>query len=230
MVGRDELLVLVDDGTSEAAFLDDNGSQDKARANLDKIQLGFGGARFLGRDLDLLVGGGGGTVRLGYSVLFLAGLGLVDLITPDPDLSGGNGEGHDMVNKGLGLAGGLGDAKLLSEELLDEFEMGLRVESGVKGQDRTGSLEAVAGEMQLLHGVQVLHVELDRGAVWRLAHPDVEILALAGLEEADVVAVVEIGKFVELVEFGFCVELGVFPAVRQKRVQVIEEMAVSGQG
>jgi hypothetical protein len=39
--------------------------------------------------------------------------------------------------------------------------------------------------------VQVLEVHLDGGAVWRLAHPAVQILAFPGLKEDDVVAVVE---------------------------------------
>ena len=41
--------------------------------------------------------------------------------------------------------------------------------------------------------MQVLKVELDGGAVRRLAHPDVEIFAFAGFEEEDIVAVVEVG-------------------------------------
>jgi hypothetical protein len=55
--------------------------------------------------------------------------------------------------------------------------------------------------VEFFHGVQVLKVELYGGAVRGLAHPDVEIFALAGLEEKHIVAVVEVGEFVELVEF-----------------------------
>lgn len=36
LVGADELLVLVDDGTAERAFLDNNGCEDETRANLHK--------------------------------------------------------------------------------------------------------------------------------------------------------------------------------------------------
>jgi hypothetical protein len=39
--------------------------------------------------------------------------------------------------------------------------------------------------------VQVLQVHLHCGTVGRLGHPAVEILALAGLEEENIVAVVE---------------------------------------
>ena len=41
--------------------------------------------------------------------------------------------------------------------------------------------------------MQVLEVEFHRGPVRRLAHPDVEVFTLAGFEEEDVVAVVEVG-------------------------------------
>jgi len=41
--------------------------------------------------------------------------------------------------------------------------------------------------------VQVLKVEFNGGTVRGLAHPDVEIFAFAGLEEKDIVAVVEVG-------------------------------------
>lgn len=44
--------------------------------------------------------------------------------------------------------------------------------------------------------MKVLEVELDGGTVRRLAHPDVEILAFARLEEEDIVAVVEISELV----------------------------------
>lgn len=56
-------------------------------------------------------------------------------------------------------------------------------------------------------------MELDGGTVWRLAHPDVEILALTSLEEKDVVAVVEVGKFVQLVKFRLGVEFCVLATV-----------------
>lgn len=70
-------------------------------------------------------------------------------------------------------------------------------------------------------------MELDSRSVWRLAHPDVEILAFAGLEEENIVAVVQVGKFVQLVEFCLGVELCVLAAVGKKRVEVVEKMTVS---
>ena len=70
-------------------------------------------------------------------------------------------------------------------------------------------------------------MQLDGRSVGCLAHPNVQILGLASLEEEDVVAVVEIGQFVELVELRLGVEFCIFATVREKRVEVVEEMAVS---
>jgi hypothetical protein len=105
--------------------------------------------------------------------------------------------------------------------------MGLLVEAGVEAEDGTGTLEAVAGEVELLGGVDVLTVHLDGRAVRGLGQPDVEILAFAGLEEHDIVAVVEVGEFVKLGELGLCVEFGVFARVGEEGMQVVEEVAVS---
>jgi hypothetical protein len=76
--------------------------------------------------------------------------------------------------------------------------------------------------------VNILAVEFYGGTVRGFGEPDVEILAFAGFEEEDVVAVVEVGEFVELVQLGFRVELGVFAGVREEGVEVVEEVAMSG--
>jgi hypothetical protein len=135
----------------------------------------------------------------------LAGLGLVDLVDARPDFVVGDAKGHYVIDKGLCFPGALGNAKCLRQQLLDEFEMRGGFKGCVKGQDWSRALEAVSGKMQLFHCVQVLQMEFDGGTVGGLAHPDVKIFAFAGFEEEDVVAVVEVGEFVELVEFGLCV-------------------------
>jgi len=63
-------------------------------------------------------------------------------------------------------------------------------------------------------------VHLERGAIGRLGEPDVEVFAFARLEVHDVVAVVEVGELVELLELGFGVEFGVFAGVGEEGVQV----------
>jgi hypothetical protein len=57
-------------------------------------------------------------------------------------------------------------------------------------------------------------MHLDRRAVRRFAHPCIQILAFSGLEEEDVVAVVEFSELVQLVELRLGVELRLFSAVR----------------
>lgn len=64
-------------------------------------------------------------------------------------------------------------------------------------------------------------------AIGSFAHPYVEIFALARFKEENIVTVVEFGEFVELVEFGFCIELRIFAAVRKKGVKVVEEVAMA---
>jgi len=63
-------------------------------------------------------------------------------------------------------------------------------------------------------------VHFDRGPVGRFGEPEVEVLGLAGLEEGDVVAVVEVGELVELGEVLLCVEFGVFAGVGEEGVEV----------
>ena len=105
--------------------------------------------------------------------------------------------------------------------------MWLGVERGVEGEDWAGAFEAVSGEVQLLHGVQVLDMHLDGWAVRRLAHPQVKILSLACLEEENIVAVVKFGELVQLVEFGLGVEFDVFAGVWKQGVKIIQEVAMS---
>jgi hypothetical protein len=41
LVGADKLLVLVDDGPTKTAFLDDDGGEDETGTNLDEVELGL---------------------------------------------------------------------------------------------------------------------------------------------------------------------------------------------
>ena len=58
-----------------------------------------------------------------------------------------------MVDEGFRLAGGFRDGEDVGEEFFDEGEVGLGVEGGVEGEDGAGAFEAVAGEVELGHGV-----------------------------------------------------------------------------
>lgn len=70
-------------------------------------------------------------------------------------------------------------------------------------------------------------MQFHRGTVGCFGEPDVKVLALARLEEEHVVAVVEIGELVELVELRLRVEFGIFSAVGEEAVEIIEEVSVS---
>jgi hypothetical protein len=212
LVGADELLVLVDDGAAEGALLDHDRGQDETRADLDERDVGLAlvaGNRRQDRGVCGLVGVAG--------LDGLCGLLLGDLVAADPDLAvAGEGEAHYVVGEGFYFAAAGGHAEVVGEQFLDDSGVGLLVEAGVEAEDGAGALEAVAGEVELLGCVDVLAVHFDSRAVRRLGQPEVEILALAGLEEHDVVAVVEVGKLVELRELGLGVEFGVFARVRKE--------------
>lgn len=58
-----------------------------------------------------------------------------------------------MVDEGFGLAGAFGDAEGVGEEFFDEEEVRGGGEGGVEGEDGAGAAQAVAGEVELGHGV-----------------------------------------------------------------------------
>lgn len=64
-------------------------------------------------------------------------------------------------------------------------------------------------------------------AIGRFAHPYVEVFALARFEEENVVTIIELGEFIKLVKFCFCVEFSFFAAVREEGVEVIEEVTMT---
>lgn len=91
LVGRDELLVLVQDRAAEAALLDDDGGQDEPGPDLDEANVRLLAAALAGlAAADLLV-----------ALLALGRLDLVDLVVAHPDLAVGKGETHDAVDEGL---------------------------------------------------------------------------------------------------------------------------------
>jgi hypothetical protein len=73
----------------------------------------------------------------------------------------------------------------------------------------------------------ILYMHLDRRSIWGFAHPRIQVLALASLEEEHIVAVIEFGELVELVQFCLGVQLCFLTAMRKERIEVVEEMSVS---
>ena len=72
-----------------------------------------------------------------------------------------------------------------------------------------------------------MQVQLDCWAIGSLAHPYVQVLALARFEVEDVVAIVEVCQLIELVKLCFGVEFCIFAAVRKECVEIVEEMSMS---
>jgi hypothetical protein len=58
-------------------------------------------------------------------------------------------------------------------------------------------------------------MKLDRRPIGHFTHPHIKIFSFARLEEEQIVAVVQLGELVELVELRLGVELGFFLAVRK---------------
>lgn len=73
----------------------------------------------------------------------------------------------------------------------------------------------------------ILHVEFACRTIGSLAHPQVQILAFPCLEEKDIVAVVEFGEFVQLIQLRFCIELGIFAGMGKEGGKVVKEVSVS---
>lgn len=64
-------------------------------------------------------------------------------------------------------------------------------------------------------------MHLNSRSIWRLAHPCVQIFALARLEEKNIVAVVEFSELVQLVELGLGVELCFLATVREEGSNIV---------
>lgn len=132
-----------------------------------------------------------------------------------------------MVDEGLRFSGIRRNPKCMCEHLLDE-QVVSRVGKGlVKTQDGAGALQAIARKVQFVQSMHVLDVEFHRRSVRRLGNPKVEILVLSGLEEENVVTVVQLCHFVKLVQVLFRVELGFFSCVRHQLEQILDQVAVS---
>jgi hypothetical protein len=150
LVGRNEPLVLVDDGAAKGTLLDDDGREDEPRTDLNQIDIRVLAVRpttaALFRFLAFLA--------VLFAVLVaLNPLDLADLVVAHPNLAVRHAERHDVVDKGLGLARTLRDAKDLHKDLLDDAQVGFALEGAVEGEDRPRALEAVALEVELFHGV-----------------------------------------------------------------------------
>ncbi len=141
LVGRNKLLVLIDNRSTKGTLLYDDRGEDESRPNLDEV------------DLEVAASWGGLLILLLLAVLTVAlgikegTLGLADLVVSNPDFAINNTESHYMVNERLGFSSPLGNAECVEEQFFDNPEMRLRVEGGIEGEERSRALQAVASEV-----------------------------------------------------------------------------------
>lgn len=97
----------------------------------------------------------------------------------------------------------------MREHLLGQSAPLAVVKRFVKAQDTPASLQAVSRHFQLVHGVNVLYVQLDARSVRRLGRPHIKILVPTSFEVESIIAVIEVRKFRKQVQMTFGVQLGI---------------------
>jgi hypothetical protein len=85
----------------------------------------------------------------------------------------------------------------MREHFLGKLSPLCLIKATIKAQDAPTAFQAVSGHLELVHGVHVLHMHLDRRSVRSLGCPHVKVLMPSCLEVQCVVAVVEVGEFGE---------------------------------
>mmetsp|Transcript_22594 Transcript_22594/g.40243 ORF Transcript_22594/g.40243 Transcript_22594/m.40243 type:complete len:201 (-) Transcript_22594:482-1084(-) len=102
-------------------------------------------------------------------------LGLIlrqhSLVIPDPHVSVAHRKRYHVIKEWLRFVVSLWGGKHLCEHLLQELKVWLLVERGVEAQHWSRPLEVITRQLQFVHRVNVLHVELDRRPSARLCHP-----------------------------------------------------------
>jgi hypothetical protein len=73
----------------------------------------------------------------------------------------------------------------------------------------------------------ILDMELYGWTIWRFTQPGIEVFSFPGLEKQDVVAVVQLGELIELIQLALCVKFRLLSSVRKESCEVIEEVSVS---
>ena len=83
----------------------------------------------------------------------------------------------------------------MSEHLLDKLAPLRLVKRSVKAEDAPRALQAISSHLQLVHGVDILDVELHARAVRRFCCPHIQVFMPSCLEVQSVVTVVKVSKF-----------------------------------
>ena len=80
------------------------------------------------------------------------------------------------------------------------------IKTGIKAQETSASFEAIASHLELVHGMDILYVHFDRGAVGSLGSPHVQILVPPSLKIEGVIAVVKVGELRQEVKVIFGIQ------------------------
>ena len=131
-------------------------------------------------------------------------------------------------------------AKDVDKQGLDDPQLVDPIEALVEGQDGTRSLHTVARQTELVHGVDVAHLELDGRARSRrpgLPHPQVGVHPLPTFEEQDRGARAHLGNVVDGLGHAAAdvgpglarIELGLILGVRDQRPEVLQQVPVPGR-
>ena len=83
----------------------------------------------------------------------------------------------------------------MSEHLLDKLAPLRLVKRSVKAEDSPRALQAISSHLQLIHGMDVLDVELHARAIRRFCCPHVQVFMTPRLKIQSVIAIVEVCEF-----------------------------------
>ena len=154
---------------------------------------------------------------------------LLDLVVTEVDAALKNEETEDVVNEGLGASVIAGNVEGCSQEGTSDAEVSNLIELSVEVKKGARILQAVTNHAELISGVNIQQLELHRGAVGRLCHPQVRSVILSSFEEDGSVAVVELAELTEVAaDILTDVEFGVGATVGHDAAEILEEVAILG--
>mmetsp|Transcript_48807 Transcript_48807/g.122240 ORF Transcript_48807/g.122240 Transcript_48807/m.122240 type:complete len:256 (+) Transcript_48807:303-1070(+) len=149
-----------------------------------------------------------------------------NLVVSEPYLIIVEGEGHHVVEKGLGFGVITRSAEHLREEFPQQGEGRESVEVVVERQQRPRMKQTVARHLELAKRVNVEYLEFGRGSVRHSADPHVQLAALAHLQEHTVVARFQFAQLVDVPQCLLLLPLGLAFRVRHEPFEVLHEMPV----
>ena len=149
---------------------------------------------------------------------------LNDLVVAEPDLAVQNTKGQHMINERLGTASRARHSKHLRQHLTHELPVWRCIKSLIEAQNMPRSFKAVACHLQLVHRMNILHLQLGRWSVRRLGQPQVQVLVPTSFKVHAVIAVVQLRQLIQYGEIRLRVKLRILFGVRQQGFNVVHEV------